>query len=145
MSSQPCTRYCRGCSTEVPEEQFDQYKQCGECRIKSCTRKRKSVTCECGRTLLACSLKTHLRSSYHTEHVKLMQQQLPPVKKLLPSSKYAVKGALPKLVAQPVMKLQPRPATQPLSTAKGSVCCTIMIITDLSTHTHSTRSLCCSA
>jgi hypothetical protein len=114
MSSQPCTRYCRGCNMEVRDEEFGDYKQCGECRLKAITRKRKSVTCECGRTLLACSLKVHLRSIYHAEHiVKPVAPQIPPpVKKLShPALKPVIRAVLPKPTAEPVKKLQPRPAT----------------------------------
>ena len=75
MSDPPRMRYCRGCNTEVPEDQFDVYKQCSECRLKAFTRKRKTVTCSCGRTLLACSLKIHLRSIYHAEHMKAAEAE----------------------------------------------------------------------
>jgi hypothetical protein len=103
---------------EVRDEEFGDYKQCGECRLKAITRKRKSVTCECGRTLLACSLKVHLRSIYHAEHVMkpLTQQIPPPVKKLPPPSKLVITGrAAPlKPTTGLVKKPQSRPA-QPLS------------------------------
>jgi hypothetical protein len=81
MSFEPSTKYCRGCNQEVADEDFGDYKQCGECRLKATTRKRQSVTCLCGRTLLACSLKVHLRSIYHAEHVKPAPQAVPQAKK----------------------------------------------------------------
>jgi hypothetical protein len=113
MSSQPSTRYCRGCNMEVRDEEFGDYKQCGECRLKAITRKRKSVTCDCGRTLLACSLKVHLRSIYHAEHI--VQPVLPqtplPVKKLPPPSKPVITAALRKPTAELIKQPQPRPVT----------------------------------
>jgi hypothetical protein len=113
---------------EVRDEEFGDYKQCGECRLKAITRKRKSVTCECGRTLLACSLKVHLRSIYHAEHVmKSLAQQIPsPVMKVPPPSKPVIRATLLKPTTEPVKKpqsrpviLQARPATQPLSANKA--------------------------
>ena len=128
MSSESPTRYCRGCNMEVRDEDFGEYKQCGECRLKTLTRKRKSVTCECGRTLLACSLKVHLRSIYHAEHtVKPAAPQIPlPVKKLSPLASKPVITAAPikpttELIKQPqhrpvavqprAVTVQPRPTT----------------------------------
>jgi hypothetical protein len=73
MADQFKMLYCRGCNTECEEHHFDGYKQCSMCREKSFTRKRRKITCECGRTLLACSLKIHLRSIYHN---RLPHQQL---------------------------------------------------------------------
>ena len=130
-SSEPCTRYCRGCSTEIKEESFGDYKQCGECRLKSVTRTRKSVTCDCGRTLLACSLKVHLRSIHHAEHSAniVAQPVLPPIKKqLLPAPKPVVRAAPPKATVEPnkqpqprpVIATQPRPTVQQLSAAKAA-------------------------
>jgi hypothetical protein len=77
MADLPKMLYCRGCNTESEEQYFDGYKQCNMCREKSFTRKRRQVTCECGRTLLACSLKIHLRSIFHADHTRplpLVQQ-----------------------------------------------------------------------
>ena len=80
MADLPKMLYCRGCNTESEEHHFDGYRQCSMCREKSFTRKRRKVTCECGRTLLACSLKIHLRSIFHADHTQplpLVQQPLP--------------------------------------------------------------------
>ena len=62
------------------------------CREKSFTRKRRKVTCECGRTLLACSLKIHLRSIFHADHTQPLPlvQQPPLIKK--PSARPAPPG-----------------------------------------------------
>ena len=82
MADLPNMLYCRGCNTESEEHHFDGYKQCSLCREKSFTRKRRQVTCECGRTLLACSLKIHLRSIFHADHIQpLPLVQQPPVPK----------------------------------------------------------------
>jgi hypothetical protein len=104
---------------ELDEEEFGDYKQCGECRLKALTRKRKSVTCECGRTLLSCSLKVHLRSIYHAEHVKPAPQAVPqprtqprpaPSPQIGPGRQVAIKVVpLAKPVAQAVKQPQPRP------------------------------------
>ena len=84
MAEPPKMLYCRGCNTESEEHHFDDYKQCNMCREKSFTRKRRKVTCECGRTLLACSLKIHLRSIYHAARMRLPPLvQHPPVMKKL--------------------------------------------------------------
>ena len=132
MSSEPPTRYCRGCNTEVRDESFGVYKQCGECRLKAVTRTRKSETCVCGRTLLACSLKVHLRSIYHAEHIAKAvgrHKPLPVINKLLPpASKPVIRVALPKPMSEsikqpqpyPVIIPQPRPTVQPPSAAKAS-------------------------
>ena len=112
---------------EVDEHHFDGYKQCGPCRAKAVYRKRKSVTCECGRTLLACSLKVHLRSLYHAEHVKLRQ---PPHVALAARTSVAtarkqqptkIKDAQA-LALQPAKKLEARPApksSQPTAVARS--------------------------
>ena len=70
MSAQSQLQYCRGCNTHMGPHPFDSYKQCSECRLKGLNRRRKRVTCECGRTLLACSLKLHLRSLFHEQYVQ---------------------------------------------------------------------------
>ena len=70
MAEQLKLQYCRGCHTEAEEHRFDGFKQCIMCREKGLTRVRRKVTCDCGRTVLACSLKLHLRSLYHAEHTQ---------------------------------------------------------------------------
>jgi hypothetical protein len=75
MAEQPRMRYCRDCNSEVEEHRFDGYRQCNTCREKGLTRTRRTITCSCGRTLLACSLKVHLRSLYHAEHFRPAIQQ----------------------------------------------------------------------
>ena len=123
MSVESPTRYCRGCNTEVHDEEFGDYKQCGECRLNSVNRKRKSVTCECGRTLLACSLKIHLRSIYHAEHVKKAAvQHHPPqqaVKSAPPLATPIAAGTLVKPAVGPAKKSPPRSiAHQPRLTSQ---------------------------
>jgi hypothetical protein len=109
MADQPKMLYCRGCNTECEEHHFDGYKQCNMCREKSFTRKRHKVTCDCGRTLLACSLKIHLRSIYHAEHSRPapLVQQPPQIKKQI---------VLP---AEPVVKKQLLPTQQAIASAAG--------------------------
>jgi hypothetical protein len=135
MSHELSTRYCRGCNMEVRDEDFGDYKQCGECRLKALTRKRKSVTCDCGRTLLACSLKVHLRSIYHAEHIAkpvAPQTQLavkkPPPPALKQVSTAALRKPTTELIKQPqpravvldprLVALQPRPALPPVNANK---------------------------
>jgi hypothetical protein len=138
MADQFKMLYCRGCHTQCEEHHFDGYKQCSMCREKSFTRKRRKITCECGRTLLACSLKIHLRSIYHAEHTRpppLVQQQplikkqiVPPQaepgvkKKLLATHQAAAPAAgLQKQMAakqMPAKQMQPRPA---VNTNRGLV------------------------
>jgi hypothetical protein len=84
MAEQLKLKYCRGCNTEAEEHRFDGYMQCNMCREKGLMRTRRKVTSSCGRTLLACSLKLHLRSLYHAEHTRPRLQQQPPVKKIQP-------------------------------------------------------------
>jgi hypothetical protein len=84
MAEQVKLQYCRGCHTEAEEHRFDGFKQCNMCREKGLTRTRRQVTCSCGRTLLACSLKLHLRSLYHAEHTRPQGQQHPLVQRLPP-------------------------------------------------------------
>jgi hypothetical protein len=79
------------------------------CREKSFTRKRRKITCDCGRTLLACSLKIHLRSIFHAEHTRPapLVQQPPQIKKQI---------VLP---TEPVVKKQVLPTQQAIAPAAG--------------------------
>ena len=96
MAKQPRLKYCRGCNTDAEEHRFDGYRQCDMCREKGLTRIRRKVTCSCGRTLLACSLKLHLRSLYHADHTR------PPIQ---------VEHTRPPILRQPAV-LQQHPVQQ---------------------------------
>jgi hypothetical protein len=98
-------RYCRGCNHDVDDILFEGLKQCKKCREKASVRKRKSIICECGRKLLLCSLKVHLRSLYHADQMRQNlppEQQRPPLKKKVSSQQASLVGMMKKLAATPL-------------------------------------------
>jgi hypothetical protein len=80
-------QYCRGCKCTVDESEFQdedqQYKQCGRCRARLHHRRRsnKTVVCQCGRQVLATSLRDHRRTLYHEQHMALLVDDKQPVPK----------------------------------------------------------------
>lgn len=77
-------RYCRGCKCTVDEGEFQQqgkqYKQCSRCRARVHHRRRngKTVVCQCGREVLATSMRDHRRTLYHEQQMAILNKQQMP-------------------------------------------------------------------
>jgi len=67
--------YCRGCKCTTNTHLFNsngkRYKQCNRCRERIRHRKQNvaTIVCECGREVLRTSLRDHVRTLYHEQHV----------------------------------------------------------------------------
>lgn len=122
MAEQVKLQYCRGCHTEAEEHRFDGFKQCNMCREKGLTRVRRQVICSCGRTLLACSVKLHLRSLYHAEHTQPPDQQppLPPPPQRQPALRQEQQQRAKQQQLQPPQQL-PTPKPQPHITQQSPI------------------------
>ena len=119
-------RYCRGCKCTTDASQFislgKQYKQCTRCRERIVDRKRSEATvvCGCGREVLKTSLRDHLRTLYHEEHMvekapvhkTEMAEDVarPPIQKPIPMPKPTISQQLKPAVIQ---QLKPAVLQQP--------------------------------